>query len=102
MPETRQRQVTVERRTYVKGKFIGKLIGDLDKIKSDVIHENFFNLEFLTAEFFTDSAQMRKWDEGEFDEFDEISTFPTKLPTPLNCNVAYGDGTSKDFKIYLR
>jgi hypothetical protein len=43
----------IERRTYIKGKFTGKFIGYLDHQKSDLLHENFYDLEVLSGEIET-------------------------------------------------
>jgi hypothetical protein len=81
MAEFRTIRKSVERRTYIKGSFVGKLTGDIDKIKSDLRTENFYDLQFNTAEILTDENGIRKWDEGgEFEDFISLKPFNTPLP----------------------
>ena len=92
----------IERRTYLKGRFRGKLVGYLDSKQSDRIYENFYDLEVLSGEAFVKKSDFRTWKEGdEFDEFLPVEKFLTKLPSPLNCEVSYEDGNIKHFKIQL-
>jgi len=103
MPRTVTRQIRVERRTYLKGRFVGKLFGTLDAVNSDRIHENFFDLEFLSAEVFSTPTDIRKWQTGdEFEEFAGVDKFPSAIPSPLICNVDYEDGSKKRFNVSLR
>jgi hypothetical protein len=102
MPETRTIYENVERRTYLRGTFVGKIEGELDKIKSDLIHENFFDLEFLSAEINTDTSKIRKWNEGgEFEDFVLVPPFPSLIPSPTNVNIIQDDGRAKHYKLIL-
>ena len=53
-------QEHIERRTYIKGKFTGKFIGYLDHKKSDLLHENFYDLEVLSGEIKTIKDEHKK------------------------------------------
>ena len=102
MPEYVIIQEQIERRTYLKGKFKGKFIGYLDYRKSDIKHENFYDLEVLSGEIFADKSNFRSWKEGdEFEEFLDVEKFLTKLPDTLPCAVSYSDGSLKHFQVNL-
>jgi len=96
-------QEHIERRTYIKGKFTGKFIGYLDHKKSDLLHENFYDLEVLSGEIKTtkDHAHIRHWQTGEPEEFQPVELFLTKLPESLPLEVRYKDGTTKNYQINL-
>jgi hypothetical protein len=96
-------QEHIERRTYIKGKFTGKFIGYLDHKKSDLIHENFYDLEVLSGEIKTikDDAHIRHWETGEPEEFQPVEQFLTKLPQSLPLEIKYDDGTIKSYNINL-
>ncbi|MBX3107186.1 MAG: hypothetical protein KF877_11290, partial [Bacteroidetes bacterium] len=103
MPEFVTVQEHIERRTYIKGKFKGKFIGYLDHQKSDLLHENFYDLEVLSGEIETtkDDAHIRHWQTGESEEFQPIELFLTKLPESLPLEMHYNDGTIKRYQINL-
>jgi hypothetical protein len=102
MPEFKTIQEIVERRTYLKGKFKGKFIGNLDFDKSDILHENFYDLEVIEGEIKSDSDSIRKWEDGsEFEEFISEEKFLTKLPEEIPCEVKYPDNSLKYFKVKL-
>ncbi|MDP3930673.1 MAG: hypothetical protein Q8R57_16760, partial [Bacteroidota bacterium] len=96
-------QEHIERRTYIKGKFKGKFIGYLDHKKSDLLHENFYDLEVLSGEIKTtkEEAHIRHWETGEPEEFQPIEQFLTKLPQSLPLEIRYNDGTTKNYQINL-
>lgn len=96
-------QEQIERRTYIKGKFTGKFIGYLDHQKSDLLHENFYDLEVLSGEIKTtkDNAHIRHWQTGEPEEFQPVELFLTKLPQSLALEIRYNDGTTKSYQINL-
>lgn len=96
-------QEHIERRTYIKGKFTGKFIGYLDHNKSDILHENFYDLQVLSGEIKTtkDEAHIRHWETGEPEEFQPIEQFLTKLPQSLPLEIRYNDGTIKSYQINL-
>jgi hypothetical protein len=96
-------QEHIERRTYIKGKFTGKFIGYLDHKKSDLLHENFYDLEVLSGEIKTtkDEAHIRHWETGEPEEFQLVEQFLTKLPQSLPLEIRYIDGTTKSYQINL-
>ena len=103
MPEFVTIQEHIERRTYIKGKFNGKFIGYLDHKKSDLLHENFYDLEVLSGEIKTtkDEDHIRHWETGEPEEFQPVEKFLTKLPESLNLEVKFDDGTTKGYQINL-
>lgn len=103
MPEFVTIQEQIERRTYIKGKFTGKYIGYLDHKKSDLLHENFYDLEVLSGEIKTtkDEAHIRHWETGEPEEFQPVEQFLTKLPESLPLEIRYNDGTTKSYQINL-
>jgi hypothetical protein len=96
-------QEHIERRTYIKGKFTGKFIGYLDHKKSDLLHENFYDLEVLSGEIKTtkDEAHIRHWETGEPEEFQPVEQFLTKLPQSLPLEIRYDDETTKTYQINL-
>lgn len=96
-------QEHIERRTYIKGKFTGKFIGYLDYQKSDLLHENFYDLEVLNGEIKTtkDEAHIRHWETGEPEEFQPVEQFLTKLPQALPLEIQFNDGTTKSYQINL-
>lgn len=96
-------QEYIERRTYIKGKFTGKFIGYLDHKKSDLLHENFYDLEVLSGEIRTikDETHIRHWKTGEPEEFQPVEQFLTKLPQSLPLEIQYNDGTTKSYQINL-
>jgi len=103
MPEFVTIQEYIERRTYIKGKFTGKFIGYLDHQKSDLLHENFYDLEVLSGEIKTtkDEAHIRHWQTGEPEEFQPIEQFLTKLPESLPLEIRCNDGTINSYQINL-
>ena len=103
MPEFVTIQEHIERRTYIKGEFKGKFMGYLDHQKSDLLHENFYDLEVLSGEIITtkDEAHIRHWQTGEPEEFQPIEQFLTKLPESLALQIHYIDGITKSYQINL-
>jgi hypothetical protein len=103
MPEFVTIQEHIERRTYIKGKFTGKFIGYLDHKKSDLLHENFYDLEVLSGEIKStkDEDHIRHWETGEPEEFQPVEQFLTKLPNSLTLEILNIDGTSKSYLINL-
>jgi hypothetical protein len=96
-------QEHIERRTYIKGTFTGKFIGYLDHQNSDLLHENFYDLEVLSGEIKTtkDDGHIRHWQTGEPEEFQPVEQFLTKLPESLPLEIHYNDGTIKSYQINL-
>lgn len=96
-------QEQIERRTYIKGKFTGKFIGYLDYNKSDLLHENFYDLEVLSGEIKTtkDDAHIRHWETGEPEEFQPVDKFLTKLPEIIKLEIQYNNGSIKCYQINL-
>jgi hypothetical protein len=96
-------QERIERRTYIKGKFSGKFIGYLDRIKSDILHESFYDLEVLSGEIKTtkDENHIRHWETGEPEEFQPIDKFLTRLPEILELVVESKDKSIKNYQINL-
>ena len=96
-------QEQIERRTYIKGKFIGKFMGYLDHEKSDLLHEFFYDLYVLNGEIKTikDKYHIRHWETGEPEEFQPIEQFLTKLPPSLQLEIRNEDGSIKNYQINL-
>lgn len=102
MPDFVTKIRLIERRTYVKGIFKGKFIGYLDYKKSDIKHENFYDIEVLSGEIYTNKSNFRNWKEGdEFEEFISVEKFLTKLPESIPCTVTDSDGNISHYKINL-
>lgn len=103
MPRIVTIQERIERRTYIKGLFKGKFIGFLDYQKSDILHENFYNLEVLSGEIQTSLSNdnLRHWETGEPEEFQPVEKFLTKLPTSLPLEIKSSDGKIKRYIINL-
>ncbi|MFN8142791.1 MAG: hypothetical protein U0073_00080 [Bacteroidia bacterium] len=102
MPEFKTIKDYIERRTYLKGKFYGKFIGTLDKRKSDIKHENYYDLEVLSGELSVQYSDFRIWKEGdEFEEFVEVEEFLTRIPGTLPCTILYVNGETRHFNIHL-
>lgn len=91
----------VERKTYLKGKLRGKYFGFLDDGLSDLIHENFYSMEFLEAS--VEVEHITKWDQGgEFDDFKFVDLFSTQLPPRTSFHVSSSDGSTKIYYIRLK
>ncbi len=101
MPEYKTIQEHIERRTYLKGKFKGKFIGYLDPRKSDLLHENFYDLEVLSGEVKANREDLHHWQTGEPIEYQPLEKFLTKLPDSLKCVITYQDGSVKNYAINL-
>jgi len=103
MPKYETIEKRVERRTYIKGKFNGKFIGYFDPRKSDVKHENFYDLEVISGEITTtrDNDHIRHWETGEPEEFQPIEKFLTNLPENLPIEVWDENGNVKTYNINL-
>ena len=91
----------IERKTYLKGKLRGKYFGFLDDGLSDLVHENFYSMEFLEAT--VEVEQIKKWDqEGEFNDFKFVDIFSTQLPSSTSFHVSGSDGSTKIYYITLK
>lgn len=93
----------IERRTYIKGNFKGKFIGYFDPRKSDVQHENFYDLEVISGEITTskDNDHIRHWETGEPEEFQPIEKFLTNLPENMPLEVLEENGSVKTYNVNL-
>jgi hypothetical protein len=91
---------SIERKTFIKGKFKGKFIGSLDEINSDLVHENFYDIEILDAEIYLDKNEIKHYNEGEHEEYVNIASFITTLPYYIKCNVTENQLT-KHYEIHL-
>jgi hypothetical protein len=91
---------SIERKTFIKGKFKGKFIGTLDEVNSDLIHENFYDIEILDAEIFLNKEEIRHYSGGEHEEFINIMPFITSLPYYIKCNLADNE-IKKYYEIHL-
>ncbi|NYJ28600.1 hypothetical protein [Allomuricauda sp. ARW1Y1] len=103
MPKYETIENHVERRTYIQGKFRGKFIGYFDPRKSDVKHENFYDLEVISGEITTikNENNIRHWETGEPEEFQEIDNFLTKLPDNLPLEIIDEKGGTKAYNVNL-
>ncbi|CAZ96794.1 hypothetical protein [Zobellia galactanivorans] len=103
MPKYETIKNHVERRTYIQGKFKGKFIGYFDPRKSDVKHENFYDLEVISGEIVTTKNEfnVRHWETGEPEAFQEINNFLTKLPDNLPLEITDEKGASKIYNVNL-
>lgn len=97
-----RREIQVERKTYLCGRFVAKLNGDIDYEKSDLIRENFFSLEYLSADIFANFSDLKRWqDGGENEEFAAAKRFFPEIQNPIDCHLTYDDGTVKHFTVDL-
>lgn len=103
MPKYETIENHIERRTYIQGKFKGKFIGYFDPRKSDVKHENFYDLEVISGEIVTEKNEfnVRHWETGEPEAFQEISNFLTKLPDNLPLEIIDEKGITKIYNVNL-
>ena len=103
MPKYETIENHIERRTYIQGKFKGKFIGYFDPRKSDVKHENFYDLEVISGEIVTKKNEfnVRHWETGEPEAFQEISNFLTKLPDNLPLEIIDEKGITKIYNVNL-
>lgn len=93
----------IERRTYIKGEFKGKFIGYFNPEKSDIKHENFYDLEVISGEVKTIKSKdnARHWANGEPEEFENIEKFLTQLPENLPIEIIEDDGEIKTYSVNL-
>ena len=93
----------IERRTYIKGEFKGKFIGYFNPEKSDIKHENFYDLEVISGEVKTIKSKdnVRHWAKGEPEEFENIEKFLTQLPENLPIEIIEDDGEIKTYSVNL-
>lgn len=103
MPKYETIENHIERRTYIKGKFKGKFIGYFDPRKSDVKHENFYDLEVISGEITTTkkNSNIRHWKTGEPQKFQNIEKFLTKLPENLPIEITDENGITKTYNVNL-
>jgi hypothetical protein len=103
MPKYEIIEKHIERRTYIKGKFSGKFIGYFDPRKSDVKHENFFDLDVISGEIKTikNKTNLRHWQTGEPEEFQDIEKFLTKLPENLPLKIIDENNTTTTYTVNL-
>ena len=103
MPKYETIENHIERRTYIQGKFKGKFIGYFDPRKSDVKHENFYDLEVISGEITTikNDFNVRHWETGEPEAFQEIDNFLTKLPDNLPLEIIDEKGGAKIYNVNL-
>jgi hypothetical protein len=91
---------SIERKTFIKGKFKGKFIGTLDEVNSDLKHENFYDIEIIEAEIFLNKEEIRHYSEGEHEGFINIMPFITSLPYYIKCNLSDNE-IKKYYEIHL-
>lgn len=92
---------TFERRTYLKGWFEGKFSGKLDYVKSDERHENFYDLEIIDGEINTSKDNLRRWEEGGFEEFKNTELFLTKMPESIRLVVNENGGIASYYHVQI-
>jgi hypothetical protein len=93
---------TFERLTFIEGSFKGKFMGSLDVLKSDVWHEQFFDIEILSGEISADKESIRPWILLEQEARPESELPIVGLPEQFPCQVLYPDGTKKLFVLNLK
>ena len=103
MPKYETIENHIERRTYIQGKFKGKFIGYFDPRKSDVKHENFYDLEVISGDITTTKNEfnVRHWETGEPEAFQEIDNFLTQLPDNLPLEITDEKGVTKIYNVNL-
>lgn len=103
MPKYETIENHIERRTYIQGKFKGKFIGYFDPRKSDFKHENFYDLEVISGDITTTKNEfnVRHWETGEPEAFQEIDNFLTKLPDNLPLEITDEKGVAKIYNVNL-
>lgn len=103
MPKYESIENHIERRTYIQGKFKGKFIGYFDPRKSDVKHENFYDLEVISGDITTTKNEfnVRHWETGEPEAFQEIDNFLTQLPDNLPLEITDEKGVTKIYNVNL-
>ncbi len=81
------------RRTYLKGRFLGKYYGIYDDLKTSNPYERFHNIKIYEGLLMVeDPSQVRKHPAGPFPDFDPEDMYPGKLPNPVSCKVNIGQG----------
>lgn len=103
MPKYETIENHIERRTYLQGKFKGKFIGYFDPRKSDVEHENFYDLEVISGEIKTTQNEynVRHWKTGEPEAFQDTDKFLSKLPDNLPIEITDEKGIVKIYNVNL-
>lgn len=103
MPKYETIENHIERRTYIQGKFKGKFIGYFEPRKSDFKHENFYDLEVISGEITTTKNEfnIRHWETGEPEAFQEIDNFLTKLPDNLPLAITDEKSVAKIYNVNL-
>lgn len=103
MPNYKTIEKQVERRTYIKGRFIGKFIGYLDPKISDEKHENFYDLEVINGriEVVKNESFFRHWETGESEEFQPLEKFLTRLPENMPLEIKDEEGNGKVYTVNL-
>lgn len=103
MPKYETIENQIERRTYIKGDFGGKFIGYFDPRKSDIKHENFYDLEVISGKIITakNKTNIRHWETGEPEEFQNTEKFLTKLPENLPVEIIYENGVTRTYNVNL-
>ena len=104
MPEYITISKKVERKTYIRGRFVGKYMGYIDYDNSNLYHENFYNLEILDGEIILqkNKAQIHRWEDVENEEEVLFNYGFDALPQPIKCTIQEADGSVKHYKIILQ
>jgi hypothetical protein len=89
----------VERRTYFKGKFVGKYWADPESEYSDGVRENFFRMNIYEGEVHARATDFKKWYEGDkVKGFKSVDVFDPALPKELTLTVSDNRGNTRKFK----
>ncbi|WP_162055891.1 hypothetical protein [Pontibacter pamirensis] len=89
----------VERRTYFKGRFIGKYWADAETEYSDGTRENFYKINIYEGEVHTHLNSFKKWHKGSsIAGFQNVEVFDPAVPDELMLHVTDGDGSCRKFK----
>ncbi|SFG29295.1 UbiA prenyltransferase family protein [Pontibacter chinhatensis] len=89
----------VERRTYFKGRFVGKYWADPAYDISDGTHENFYSIKVYEGEVYAHKSDFKKWHQGSSVKgFKGVKVFDPELPRQLTLYVADDTGSIRKFK----
>lgn len=104
MPEYITISKQVERRTYIRGKFVGKYVGYIDYNKSNLYYENFYNIELLEGEIILqkNKKDIYRWTDVNPKEVSNTTYSFDALPQPIKCKVYDTDENVKNYKIILQ
>lgn len=94
----------IERKTYIRGEIRGEFIGHLNPRMSNLSHEIFYDLELIrgTISALWDSEHVKHFEDGEFEEFKDVSQTIVSFPDRIRLNLSNPSGVLRSFFIHLR